>query len=163
MARRRGRPQTALAARLRESREQARIKAEQMAEALGVTPAALYAWESGRNEPSLESLAAWAKTVGRPFIWLALGEGDAASSAESFADWVMEFADRVVGGQEPGAAYDAVTAQPEELSDRERRSLSRRGQAMRRFLERLAGREWTELSADEREALARRLLSAGEE
>ena len=42
------------AARLKELREKAKLTPEQVAEKIGVTPTAIYHWESGRMVPALE-------------------------------------------------------------------------------------------------------------
>ena len=137
---------TELAERLKKTAKARRMTAERVAEELGVSPAAVWAWWAGRNEPDLSTLVAYARLVGRSLEYLAVGHDRVAGEPGSFADWVMEWVDRIAMGGDPSEAYDRVTGAPEELSQRERQSLTRRAHAMRRTIEETAGRPWSQLS-----------------
>lgn len=150
---------TALAERLKQTAHRAGLTAEKLSEPLGVSPATVWAWWSGRNEPGVDALVSYADAVGCSLSYLATGEED--QREEAFADWVMEFADRVMGGAEPSAAYAATVKGAAELSTREERSLDRRSAAMRRFIEEEAGRPWADLSPAERRRLIERLIQEG--
>lgn len=151
-------PKTELAGRLKQTAHSAGFTAEALAEVLGSSPAAVWAWWSGRNEPGVETLVAYAKAVGTTIHYLATGELESTADPEGFAEWVMRFADAVMGGGDPGAAYDAVTGMPSVLSDRERRSLGRRAQAMRAAIEQQAGRPWADLPEEERRLIVQELI-----
>jgi transcriptional regulator with XRE-family HTH domain len=148
---------TPLGARLKETAQAAGLTAEEMAERLGTSPAAVWAWWSGRNEPALEMLVNYSRTVNRTLTYLATGE------EEPFADWVLRFVEEVMSGTSPAAAFDAATGHPEGLSPRERRLLARRGKALRSFIEETAGRPWQELTAEERQAMVHQLIELAEE
>jgi transcriptional regulator with XRE-family HTH domain len=155
-------PKTELAARLKQTAHDAEFTAEQIAEQLGVSSAAVWAWWSGRNEPPVEMLVAYARVVGRCLEYLATGVSASGRDPALFAEWLFALVDRVMAGEEPSHAFDAVTKSPAILNDRERRSFQRRAGAFRRFIGEAAGRPWEELSEDERRSLVDRLLKAEE-
>lgn len=147
---------TPLAVRLRQAADKAGLKAEPLAEILGCSPSAVWAWWSGRNEPSIESLVAYARVVGADVEYLAAGEK--TTSPGDFADWFFDLVDQIMSGKDPGPAFDQATGSTGALSDRERRSLSRRVVQFRRFIEEEAGRSWASLSPQERRQVVDRLL-----
>lgn len=150
---------TALAERLKKTAHRAGFTAEKLSEPLGVSPATVWAWWSGRNEPGVDALVAYADAVGCSLSYLATGQED--QREEAFADWVMEFTDRVMRGAAPTSAYDATVKGSGELSPREQRSLDRRGGAMRRFIEEEAGQPWEGLSQEERRKVVDRMIREG--
>ena len=56
--------QIRLAENIRALRRQHRFTQEQLAESLGVTPGAVYKWETGVSDPSTSNLLALAKLYG---------------------------------------------------------------------------------------------------
>lgn len=154
---------TELSKRLVASAKKARLTTEQIAERLDVAPSTVYSWRTGRNEPPLSMLVEWAKIVGCSIAWLATGQEDPIEQPARFADWVMVFADRVMGGEDPATAIDFAAGQTSELSERERRSLARRAASMRGFIEEFAGRPWRELTTADRQAVVQRLIEMAEE
>jgi hypothetical protein len=108
-------------------------------------------------------LVAWANAVGCSISWLATGTEDPVEQPARFAEWVLEFTERVMAGESPLHALDGVTAGQSGLSARERKALSRRARAMRGFIEEIAGRPWAELTEEERRQVVDRLLVMADE
>lgn len=73
----RGKARTAgLAERLKRARRDAGLTQERVAEALHVHTKAVYTWESGRNEPTIDHLNELATLYRKPVDWLVDGTGD---------------------------------------------------------------------------------------
>ncbi len=67
-------PTLSLGDRLRIARKRADLTLHELAEKLGLKPAALSAYETGRNAPSLATITAWAAACDVDRTWLAWGD-----------------------------------------------------------------------------------------
>jgi len=144
--------------RLRESREAADFAVDALADRLGVSAPAVYAWESGRNEISLEMLIGYSRETGRSIEYLATGHDQSENDIDRLAELLLEVTDATFRGASLPAAIDAYSPRPNSLSPREERALARRSPEFRQFIERRAGRPWAELAEAERLSLARELI-----
>lgn len=77
------------------------VSQTELAAILGVTPGAWSAWESGRNQPDLETVALLADALGVSDRWLAWGRGERYPPAAEGAPGMA---------QEPPDRYGDATA-----------------------------------------------------
>lgn len=154
---------TPLGERLKMAAQERGFTAEQIADRLGVSSAAVWAWWAGRNEPSIETLVAYADLMGLPLEVLAAGRVAKPNEAADLAEWISAFVDLVMVGTDPGVAFDQVTQASGELNARERRSWSRRAAGMRALVTGLIDRPWADLSEIERAEAVRKLLALTDE
>lgn len=129
------RSKTPLAARLKQTAKDAGLTAEQLAERLGVSPAAVWAWWSGRNEPPLEMLLRYAEETGAPKYWLITGDTDEVAARDRFLRMLAEVVTAVRDGQSPAEAWQAQL--PDELLDPEERAVLDEMPADQRFSDEL--------------------------
>jgi transcriptional regulator with XRE-family HTH domain len=67
-------PEWTLGERLAKARRSADMSREDMASYLGLSIQAIGTYETGRHQPKLAVLRAWAQRAAVPFDWLCLGE-----------------------------------------------------------------------------------------
>lgn len=150
-------------ARLKRLAKSAGFTAESLAERLGCSPSAVWAWWSGRNEPSVDMLRAYAEAVKVSVDYL-VGQEGPMGPAGSLQEWRLRFADLLRQGVSPDEAIDRITGPSyldaeslvlpdSEMTAEERAILKGSAEAMREVLEHHSGGRWEELTVDQRAAV----------
>lgn len=99
-----------LGTRIRRSRMKAGLSIRGLARHLGVAPATVGHWETGKHSPSLHSLLYVAKITGAMPTWLLTGQTEADS--QGCFELSPEDTGRVTGGLTPSVLF-AILATPE--------------------------------------------------
>jgi transcriptional regulator with XRE-family HTH domain len=137
----------ALGQRLKLLAQAAGYTAERLAERIGCSTSAVWAWWRGRNEPSIEMLKAYAAAVGVSVDTLIdTGDPEATRAAVLMIEWQR----RVKGGEDAVLALAAVTDQDPALEPQERARLSRLTGELSKWFRSQGGDDWARLDPEER-------------
>ena len=166
-----------LGRRLKRLAKAAGYTAETLAEQLGCSPSAVWAWWAGRNEPSVDSLRAYARAVSVSVDYLVSGEDLPMGPVGTLREWRLRYAHLVAQGVDPAEAIDRISGPSfvdtpmladSDLTAEERAILTGSADAMREVLEEIAATldalgphlpdYWETLTDRERRTLTRSLL-----
>lgn len=131
-----GRMTTGVAARLKEAARKAGMTADQVAEAMNMSPAAIRHWWTARNNPSIDQVDMYAAVTGTSAWWLWMGKEDPAHLYERIAQKLDLFREEVFGG-----SWEAVIGDEGP------------GPTLRERLAADAGAAWLELSDEDRRSI----------
>jgi len=140
--------QAMIGQRLKKAMDEAGLTGYQLAKRLHVHFPTVYRWLRGERTPTPVLLQACAELLDKPITYFYEQEGE-NDRPEELADLLLSWAQRLMAGEEPGAAFDQATGDPAALSRRERQQLAAAAPHLRADLTAAAGGNWTQLSADE--------------
>jgi transcriptional regulator with XRE-family HTH domain len=146
---------TGLAERMRSSARDAGLTAEAVARQLDISASAVWAWWSGRNEPSTKLLAAYAALVKRSIAWLITG-AEEWSDVERLVQIVGEVADRFAAGADLPDALESALDRPGAAS-KDRADLIEDQDDFRSALDSLAGGDWRLLTSEQRQRVLEKI------
>jgi transcriptional regulator with XRE-family HTH domain len=154
--------QAAIGRRMKAAAVQAGMNAYQIADQMGVKPTTIYRWWYGERAPSTALLTDYAGLVGKPVGYFYEYEGEEAEPRE-VASVLLCWADLLMAGEEPGAAFDRVTGEPGELTPRERQKLATAANRMREDLIQAAGGDWALLTEEQRRQILHQIAALADE
>jgi transcriptional regulator with XRE-family HTH domain len=138
---------------------QAGLTVSEVARRLGVSRPVIHRWWSGEQCPGCGTLLAYARVVGKPvsyFLKPAEGEepGEGGEQEQELLDLLLPWAQLLMAGSPPDAAFDRVAGELQELTPPERRRLAAAAAEMRADLRAAAGGDWARLTEqDQRQIL----------
>src|SRR5437879_2054559 len=115
---------TAVGQRMRAAAAQARLTATAIAKQMGVSVPTVTRWWSGERDPSTQQMLTYARLVGQS-VGSFYGEDGEAEGSEALLDSLLQWAGRLMDGEEPGVAFERVTGEAHGLTPREQRELAR--------------------------------------
>ncbi len=144
----------AIGKRMRAAAVQAGISAYRIAGCLEVKAPTVYRWWRGQRSPAPAIMQTYAGLVGKPVSFFYESGPAPQEPSQELPDLLLDWANRLMAGEQPGVALDRVAGERQPLTRQERRRLVAAAPRMREALTQAAGGDWARLS----EAEQRRIL-----
>lgn len=124
-----------------------------LAKAVGVTPATVSRWLSGKRNPSGPRLKRIAEVLRKPVSYFT----DAAATPKPARNWRRRYADLILRGVDPDEAWKVVTGNRSPPSGAEWTIVQETTEASRQVLKAASKGDWEKLTPEEQDEILDRI------